>query len=548
MQSIQGAFWTYSWWFIPPAFVLFAWLHPRLGNRWLQPIEKAATRLSAKKKLTILVAAVTVIVVRLAILWAMPVPVPAVHDEFAYLLEADTFLHGRLTNPPHPLSTYFETFHVLQHPTYQAIYPPAQGAVLALGRLLGHPWIGVLLSAALMCAAMTWMLQAWFPAPWALLGGILVLLRIVLFTYWVESYWGGALAATGGALVLGGFRRLVHHRRPMNALLMGLGVGLLAVSRPLEGAIFCVPVAAALAAWSLSLPREEIWRTGQRLVPSLLLAPCVALIFVGAYNHQVTGNALVFPHLLDQRLYEPMLPFSWQSLPPRHSYANPQFEGFYNGWILRSYHQPWPILCWQKITQWYAFFLGRILLIPMLALPWVFRDRRTRLPLLIFVWCWLGLLSVVYFEPHYAAPMTAAFIILLVQAMRHLRHWKLKGRPVGVFFTRLVVILLLARVSAFTMAAHRYPWVDWSIYRARIVKELENTPSKHLVIVRYAPDHFVHHEWVYNAADIDHAKIVWAREIPGQDLEPLLNYFKDRKIWVVEPDKSPPELHPYPAD
>ena len=52
-------------------------------------------------------------------------------------------------------------------------------------------------------------------------------------------------------------------------------------------------------------------------------------------------------------------------------------------------------------------------------------------------------------------------------------------------------------------------------------------------------------EWVYNRAVIDHSKIVWAREIPGLDLEPLLKYFSDRQVWVVEPDVVPPKVTRY---
>ena len=41
------------------------------------------------------------------------IPVPHTHDEFGYLLAADTFLNGRLVNPTPVSPQHFEFFHIL---------------------------------------------------------------------------------------------------------------------------------------------------------------------------------------------------------------------------------------------------------------------------------------------------------------------------------------------------------------------------------------------------------------------------------------------------
>ncbi len=532
------------------AAMVVAFVAPRLGSSWFTAVETRAARFAARKQAVVILIALTAILGRLALLWLFPVPVPSIHDESSYLLAGDTFAHGRLSNPPHPMSFFLDTFHVQQHPTYTSIFPPAQGAALALGKILGHPWIGVLLSMALMCAAMTWMLQGWFPPQWALLGGVLVLVRFALFSYWVNSYWGGALAGAGAAMVLGAFPRILHHKRSRDVLALAVGAGLLANTRPVEGLVFCIPVMGALFVWLFSRRAPAFRLTGPRLLLPFLLFMLLVLGFMGFYNFRVTGNALLFPHALYMKEQCNCTVFAWQKFPPPLHYTNSQFDHFYNVRIRGRYVPSWS--GWKHrsrgaLRAWWLTFLGSTLSIPFLTLPWLLKDRKMRLILAQFCLCATGLLLVVWFEPHYAAPLGATLLILLVQTFRHLRQWKCGGRPIGIAWSRVIVLLVLANVPLYMAQTIRKPPPedDWTAARTRIIRELAATPDAHLVIVRYRDDHIPDNEWVYNAADIDQSKVVWAREIPGHDLQPLLDYFRVRKVWLLEADADDPELRPY---
>lgn len=536
------------------AFLVLAWFAPEFGRKILDPVEKFLAQLGERRSLAIISIALFSILVRLSLLGLQPVPVPRVHDEFSYLLAADTFAHGRLTNPPHPMWVFFETIHVNQQPTYMSKYPPAQGAVLALGQLLGHPWIGVLLSAAAMCAAVLWMLQGWFPPRWALLGSVLVLLRLGVFSYWINSYWGGAVAAIGGALVVGALPRILRFPRRRDALLLGIGAAILANSRPLEGAILCLPVMFVLLGW----PVRNL-RSNRRLAFSGFLLPfgAVSLLcagFMAYYNWRGTGNVLLFPYQVNEQTYISTPTLFWEKVRPPMHFRNAQLDAYYNGWS-REYwsqnrmdtlaHAARHIsLIALKLTY---FFLWPELCVALLALPWLLRDLRMRIPIVLTFICLAGFLLVPWVEAHYVAPLTAVLFALVVQGLRHLRCWQQAGRPVGVGLSRAVVVAAFVfapfhhRSGTFEPETTQRPKIE---QRAAFLAQLKATPGQHLVLVRYSPVPSGG-EWVYNDADIDHAKVVWARELPGVDLKPLLDYFRDRRVWLVQPDSSSPRLDPY---
>ena len=76
---------------------------------------------------------------------------------------------------------------------------------------------------------------------------------------------------------------------------------------------------------------------------------------------------------------------------------------------------------------------------------------------------------------------------------------------------------------------------------------LEELPGRQLAIVRYAPSHQPMDDWVYNSADIDGSKVIWARDMDAASNRELFEYYKDRKVWLVQPDTGPVSVTPYPT-
>lgn len=549
-------YWNYAAWLYLALILILFWWKPLLANRLFASIETFFSRIAAHKRTAIIIAILVPILFRVSLLKILPIRPAAVVDEYSYLLAGDTFAHGRLTNPPHVMSAFFDTIFVLQHPTYASMYPPGQGAVLAVGELLGNPWFGVLLSMGLMFGAIVWMLQAWVPPRWALFGAVLPFLKFGTFSYWMNGYWGGAIAAIGGALVMGAMPRIFRKQKVSDALIMGLGIAILANSRPYEGLLLCIPVAFAVIWWLFSRG-SPVWQISlPRVVLPVTALVLLTVAFCGYYDWRVTGNPLLLPHSLHEHQYETVRSFVWQSpLQPMH-YSNAQFDTAYTTGPRNQFRHTWDDyvrVVEKKFSDFYQFFLGPALLVPFITIPLLFTNSRMRFFLLqMAIYC-AGSLVVIWSQPHYAAPFLATFFLLVTQMFRHLRRWVHLGRPVGMGLTRALILFSMAAIPMYSWKVVKephgcfdYSWGHSNWERERVTNDLTAIPGQHLVIVHYSRAHHdVSYEWVNNDADIDHAKIVWAREIPGLDTQPLLDYYKDRKVWIVNPDSVPAVLSPY---
>lgn len=537
---------------LPALFLILSRSSHRQTNNLVR-VEQFFSRLARRPKLSVLVVGLLVVTIRTVLIPILGIPQPRYNDEFSYLLAGDTFAHGRLTNPPHPMWVHLESFHIIQRPTYMSMYAPAEGVVLAIGQSLGHPWIGQMLVTAFMCSALCWMLQGWLPPGWALLGGMLAVFRLGILSYWMNTYWSGSVIVLGGALLMGALPRLKKQARPRDAILMAIGLVILANSRPYEGLIFSLPAAAAMLIWLLREDRPSAKLPVSRVMLPILLILLLAAVVTGYYYYRVTGSPFRMTYEVNRGTYAMAPYFLWQTPRPEPQYHHAVMRDFYR-WELHKFQDNRTLAGFlrhgvEKLASWWMFYLGPLLTLPLVASPWTIRDRKMRFPLIALAVFALGLAVETWTMPHYFAPATCLLYLVLLQSMRHLRLWR-RAQRTGVALVRLIPVIAVAmiglRVGA--VAAHTQlepAWPRGNLERARMLRHLEHQPGRHLVLVQYEQNHNVDMEYVYNRANVDAAKVVWARDMGEKDNEELLHYFQERHVWLLYADQSPPKLVPY---
>jgi len=535
------------------------------GLVWWKRIEPRAIRLAGRTVWSIALLAVLPVVLRLALLPHHPPPSPDVYDEFSHLLVADTLRHFRLANPIHPMRPFFETFFVLQEPTYSSIYPLGQGLAMAVGWVIfGTPWAGVVIATAAFCALCYWMLRGWTTPGWALAGGALAVIEFGPLSQWMNGYWGGSLAAAAGCLVFGSLPRLQSGARRRDAVLLGLGLAIHLLTRPYETLFL------GLAVVLFFIPDLRAGGTGgaRRLgriaaVVALIVAPAIGLTLL--QNRQVTGRWTVLPYSLSQYQYGVPAGLTLQANPKPHADLTPQQQMDYRmqasfrpsgGESMRTYLERL-----EYRVRYYRFYLLPPLYLALAAFVPCLRQYRFAWVAATLILFALGTNFFPAFQVHYIAATTCLFVLMSVVGLEWLGRLAIGGRPAGAEAARLIFFVCVAHFL-FWYGLHVFdageisqavrPYETWDNInhanperRIAVRQQLEQVPGDLLVFVRYAPQHIFQEEWVWNAADIDSSRVVWARDLGPEEDARLVAYYPTRSALLFEPDARPMRLTRY---
>ena len=483
-------------------------------------------------------------------------PAPEVHDEFAILLAADTYASGRLTNPTHAMSRFFDSIYVLQQPSYMAKYPPVQGMMLALGKTLGGEYIvGAWISCGIMAAAILWMLQGFLAIRWAIYGTLIAVLQIGIFSYWSHSYWGSTMAVAAGALVIGGTVRVLRRPETATAILVAIGLLILANSRPYDGLAASIPLMLAM-----------IWRTwtGQvetrRLMLRKVLLPATIVLAIGAMwmgynNHRVTGNPLklAYQEYSDQYMVAPA--FLWQrpsSTTPQ--YTHPVVESHHLDWEMSFYETQRSLGSYLIVRGRYllnicAFYVNWVLAIPFLVGLVLARRKDLRLATLSLLCVFVAVMLTTWSADRFISPAGSVIYLLVTIGVKHVTSLGRAGpfRICVALAFPLLMLLVMVLLEGQIITPQKASTHPMKTPRMEVLRQLQESPGKDLVLVRSPADPNMYFDWVYNGANIDQQEVIFARYYSADENRPLLDYYATRRVWLLEVTTkyAPVKLTPY---
>jgi hypothetical protein len=466
--------------------------------------------------------------------WDAVVPLPKVHDEKSYLLQADIFARGRWTVPSPPIPEFFEQPHVQVVPAVASKYPPGHALLLTIGSLVKFPPLVPLLltgfTAALLVALamrltnplialLTWTI--WISAP--------IVLRFQ------PSYFS---ELTTSVLLLASWWSLLEWRETRKTrwlLLLALAIGWGAITRPLTMLAFAIPIGVVVIR---DVVRLRLWR-------DLGLAFAVGVAILGIlplWSARTTGDWRVSPIELYRRDYLPFdkMGFTVDTTPPRRTVS--------------------PVL---KVT--YDYFLSARKQQQLSKLPHIVGDRALNLAIALFQGSRLALVPFAIVGLFFmSAPLQFAALSALLLFIVHLpyAHWApwtvyyLETAPLAAIVTaigvwrvaqrvlrderhvRLASLLVTAAIVAFavpTIGHWRRDHRGRAAFYRRFASELKKLPPHSIVFVQYTPRTAQHIDVVFNSANLDKEPVWIVHDLGARNAE-LRTRVPDRASYDFDED------------
>lgn len=518
--------------------------------------------IAGKDSVIILGLILCVFLLRLAQLDAYPIPIPTIQDEFSYLLGADTFASGRLTNPTHPLWQFFDAPHILSSPTMMTKYQPAASLFMALSQMiLGEPYWGVVMGVGLLVGSAYWAVKAWTSnRTAALIVAIFLLFVLRAPHYWIDSYWGGAIVTLAAMLMLGAYYHVVVAKRYGYAWAGMAGLVLALLSRPYEGGLLaiCLIIAALVHFTRHASPAERKAFIVNMIAPVLIVGG-IFTAFQLTYNHAVTGHWLRAPYMEHEKQggYGPV--FILQEAGEMIWSENP-LDRDIQEWSLKSHQtaRQYPIrqvlhfigslLDVVAANSWAKFnvpiiilFIAAITLVfPMLGyFAWyAYRHPHTRVLLLALPVLMTGSMLVTWINAHYLGPYFSVLVVFLSVTLVDKYHKAPPEKARRILFASLTLAAIYLIPGGYR---HFYEANSTLLVRDKIDKQLSASDAYHLIFVdqiEAVNRGGAHRYWAYNKSDIDAARVVWARYISEAENRKLIDYYPERNIWYIAPDNA----------
>lgn len=468
-------------------------------------------------------------------------PKPIVYDEFAYLLQAETFLEKRISNPTikTELTPSFEAAGLNLIDSYVSKYPPIQSICLALGSYFFNHYLAFIWIISSLCLILTYLIAKTISSnSIAIITTILVASNSKILVEWNNSYWGGTIYLFAALLLLYCF--LLLKQKKSFLILSGIATAslILALGRPYEGFIF-----------SLLAYLYSFWRQGfewHRKYVARYLMPIFLIVLstTAFYNYKTTQSLATLPHYQHQETYGSVPPFFGQDYQAgRNSFLNKIYYQEFSAYQEKTKETLSLVkFLANKIKIYSTIYYSEYLLIIFLLLGVFYRYK-----LFLIAIYGISLASLLIVRPtmsHYFATHSVWLILLFIEQLKLILSFSHTKKFVAI--TAITLIAITHSMSSYDTSLNKVKRKNtYLITQKDTIVEEVSRKGKAIIFVEHEGEPLVSQDWVYNSPNIDSQAVIWARKMNSTQNDILCNAYADRSFWTMSISKNKYKIKPY---